>query len=1698
MRNAADTLYDLIRARAGSNPAASCIDAPNRSPLQYSELVEHVDRIVDELANRGIGRNDRVAIVMPNGPEMATAFLAVSAAAVSAPLNPAYRESEFEFYLSDLRAKALLIPEDFESPARSAATKLGATIIEVRFDADSPAGVFRIEKSPSGIKPQGIAPNPDDIALMLHTSGTTSRPKMVPLTHGNLCRSARNIAQTLGLTEADQCLNIMPLFHIHGLVGALLSSLWAGGRFTATPGFDANRFFERLEEMKPTWYTAVPTMHQSILAAANRLGDEIGDRPLRLIRSSSASLPPSVMEEMERVFGCPVIESYGMTEASHQMASNPLPPAERKPGSVGVAAGPEISIMDAEGRELSPNEIGEIVIRGDTVTRGYFENLEANRTAFADGWFRTGDQGRLDESGYLFLTGRIKEIINRGGEKISPREIDEVLMLHPDVSQAVAFAVPDPRLGEEIGAAIVLRNEVSLSEFALLDFAADQLADFKLPRKIVFVDEIPKGPTGKLQRIGLAERLGVSSSEPEAANTSESYVPPRNETERVLAGLFLESLEIERVGVDDDFFGLGGDSISAVRLIAAVRENFSVETPIYVLFERSTVASLATYIESAKPAEGLARMSRIPRSSGDRTIELSFSQRAIWVHELLVGGTPVNHRPGGVELQGPLDVESLRSAIDEIVRRHEVLRLNVSEEQGRPIARLSPPRPVEVPTSDLSGLDDGEQRKSLRGIATDHAQGLFDMESGPLYRLRLVKLREDRYVLLLAFHHIVFDGWSMSVFVDELASLYSAFRDGRSSPLPDLEIQFRDFAAWESKLTDSGAFDEKIDYWSRLLEGDVPRLILPTEPLPTSEPSWSGATESVTFPTELLDRLESLSRDRNATLYMTLLAAFIAMMSRLSGRNDVVIGTVVSGRLRDETRPLIGMFVNDLVVRADLGDDPIFLDFLARVRAICLDAYERQEAPFELVVQSARPKRELGRNPFFDVVFQLRNMPNSVADAGELRIRETEMDFGIAPFDLSVEAEKTSGGLVTRFRYRNNRFCTKTIKGWMVFWRRLLESIAADSKRMLSELASEPPGDTGPMTESAERDLAERIRRTPQPIGPFVEFKKEEIERSIPARFEQQAAKFPERIAVRGPDREFTYRELNQTANRIANAILERSDEIQRPVALLLENDAPMIAAIVAALKANKIYVPMDPNLPPARAGYILDDSDAGVIVTNNRNLSFAEGLGGPELPVVNIDEVDPHAASSDPELEIPPDSLAWILYTSGSTGKPKGVLQSHQNVLHYVMNYTNGLRISAEDRMTILFSCSVNAGAHDIFTALLNGASAHMFSVRQSGVAALPPWLVSEEITAYTSVPTVFRHLCEELKESDRFPKLRYIKLVGEPVYKRDVELYKKHFSPDCIFVNRLGSTETGSICWNFIDHDTEIDGNNAPVGHQTEGNEVLFLDESGGESPSGEIGEIAVRSKYLSPGYWRKPELTAAAFQEAGEGSRVYRTGDMGRMLPDGSVVHHGRKDFQVKIRGHRIEVGEVVHALQDIDEIREAIALARDDRSGDRQLTAYVVLEQDCRLTVTEILRSLSKTLPEYMIPSAFVFLDEFPLAPNGKISLSSLPKPGRERPELEANYAPPRSPVENELTRIWEEVLDLDRVGRNDGFLELGGNSLRAGQVVSRIVDAFKLEIPLKALFAAPTIAEMGEVVTQAMANDLTSDELDQMLEDLDAV
>jgi len=1089
-----------------------------------------------------------------------------------------------------------------------------------------------------------------------------------------------------------------------------------------------------------------------------------------------------------------------------------------------------------------------------------------------------------------------------------------------------------------------------------------------------------------------------------------------------------------------------------------------------------------------------------PRTPGEIPL-LSFAQERLWFLDQLNPGSAVYNVPLAVRLSCAIDPQALEQSVNEIVRRHETLRTSFAIADGRPVPSVSSQLKVDLQIHDLTSSPQDEREAKARVVLREKSASPFDLTSGPLIRATLVNLNADQHLFLVVMHHIVSDGWSLVLFFQELSAIYDAFSRGEQSPLPDTTIQYADYAAWQREWLQGQVLEKQLSYWTKELDGELPVLELPTDRPRPAVQTFNGAREWLVLSEQLTDSILALAQREGVTSFMMLLAAFKVLLYRYSGHEDVIVGSPIANRPQTETESVIGFFLNNLALRTDLSGDPSFRELLTRVRKTALSAYAHQDVPFEKLIDALKPKRDLSRTPIFQVYFNLFNFGAEISLPGSDNTvsfveawEQSEED--LSKFDLTLYAGLRGRRLKLAFVYNTDLFDADTVRLMLVHFRALLESIVANPGEGISELSLRP--------ETQESFVANRVR----PANEFIEFRKEEIEQSISARFARQVEQYPNRLAVNSKNYKWTYEDLNTAVNRIAQSILGLGGPREERIALLFEHDAPMVAGMLGALSAGKTYVALDPHHPKGRLLEIIEHSQATVLLTNNKNLALARELTeSPELANANVQLINIDSTISvTPDLPamalptIEPDRLAYILYTSGSTGEPKGVMQNHRNVLHYIRVYTNNLHLSSQDRLSLFSSYCFDASVMDIYGALLNGATLYPIDIREDGFAGLAEQLIDDEITVYHSTPTVYRYFLGAHASLPAgvgnpnlsFPKVRLVVLGGEKVDRSDVELYRQHFSDHCIFVNGLGPTEATVSLQNFIDKETKITGDSVPVGFAVEDTEVLLLNKSG--RPAEVFGEIAIKSAHVAPGYWRNAEATTKAFVSTttvrdGLGHRIYRTGDMGRRLPDGTIKFEGRKDFQIKIRGFRVELGEIESALIQHPKVREGAVISHDNGSGDTRVIAYVVprQEQSSRvprdkfpsITTTELRDYLKQRLPEYMVPGSFVVLESLPLTPSGKLNRRALPAPEsseartNDRVVTTTNAAETR--LEKVLTAIWSELLEVKAINVNDNFFELGGHSLLAVRLFAQIEKKLGKRLPLSILFQAPTVAQLAAVI-----------------------
>jgi len=1674
-----DNIYSLIHYQYNKAPYSIALLGLNRPPLTYKNLLAQINYVAKHLKTLGISSKDRIALVVPNGPEMGVAFLAIASVATCAPLNPAYKTEEVEFYLADLKPQALIVDPKVGDIAIKVAIQQNIPIIELYPTLDAEAGIFSVSSKHLNLPLTDSSPifaQAEDIALVLHTSGTTSKPKIVPLTHKNLCISAQNIQKTLELQESDRALNIMPLFHIHGLVGVLLSSLTAGASVACSPGFVAPEFFEWLVLFEPTWYSAVPTMHQGILKQAEVKGHHRSFSSLRLVRSSSSSLAPRVMVALEKLFQAPVIEAYGMTEASHQMTSNPLPPKERKAGSVGIAAGPEVAIMNDLGALLPVGETGEVVIKGVNVTKGYDNNSTAAEAAFNDGWFRTGDIGYFDEDGYLFLKGRIKEIINRGGEKISPREVDEILLDHPAIAQAVTFAAPHILLGEDVAAAVVLKDHSSATETEIKEFAAERLADFKVPSLILFLTEIPKGATGKIQRIGLAARLGISDLASKTL-TFKDYFPPTTPLETQLVEIWKDVLKFDSISINDNFLHLNGDSILAGLILNRIKEVIGVEVSFINFLENATIQDLAVKISKLKqPLEDLTRKAtqtpfnlELIRTQKNYYIEktaqqpLSFGQQRLWFLNQLEPNSSAYNILSAYRLTGSLNVIALEQSLVEIIRRHSILRTTFVAIDGEPQQTISSNLEITLPIIDLQTLPSVPQEIKAHEIATEEAQLAFDLANELPHRFKLLRLSELKHILLFNVHHIVYDRWSDSIFCHELTTLYKAFSTKQPSPLAELPIQYADFAHMQHEYLHTEALETQLSYWKQKLGGNLPVLKLPTNyPRPPKQ-TYKGAYQSLNLSKNLTKELKVLSQQENVTLFITLLAVFQTLLYRYSGQEDIIIGTAFAGRNQIEIEKLIGLFVNTLPLRTDLSGNQNFQQLLSQVRQTTIEAYEHQDLPLEKLIEELKPERDLSRSPLFQVMFAFENIPCDTLELPGLIITPLEIHNGTAKFDLTLELKETSEGIKGGIEYNTDLFEAATISRMLGHFQTLLENIVANPAQRLCDLSV--------LTPPEEHQLLFEWNNTQTDYS---------NNSCIHHLFEAQVQRTPNAIALIWENEQLTYQQLNQRANQLAHYLQKLGVKAETLVGICVERSIEMVVGLLGILKAGGAYVPLDPSYPQDRLAFMLHDAQVPVLLSQGR---LIEHLPDHQAHLVCLDtdwEVISQQPQANPLTTVNAENLAYVIYTSGSTGQPKGVCVIHRGVNRLIIN-TNYIKLQGTDRIAQASNISFDAATFEIWGALLNGAQ---IVVITKDVLLSPQNLAQTICEKKISILFLTTALFNQLiaTNPEMFQSLRYLLFGGEPVEPKWVTAMLKLGNPPGL-LHVYGPTENTTFSTWYLIEAVPEEIKTLPIGRPIANTQIYLLDQNLQPVPVGVPSELYIGGDGLARGYLNRPELTAIKFIpnpfSDQPGSCLYKTGDLARYLPDGNIEFLGRRDNQVKIRGFRIELEEIEAVVGQHPAVGESVVMAHEDEVGSKRLVAYVVPHKQSSISCPEFpsqsqLRNfLKQKLPDYMIPSAYVFLETLPLTPNGKIDRLALPAPDTLSPNLESTFVPPSTAIEQQIAQIWIQLLKIDTVGLHDNFFELGGHSLLATQIISRLRLAFNVDIPLESLFDAPTIAQLSD-------------------------
>jgi len=1643
-------LFERRAAAAPERPAAAC----DGDALTYGELNARANRLAHELIARGVGPEILVGVCCPRSLDMLTAVLAIQkAGGAYVPMEPDWPADRIAYVLGDIAAPAVLTHRALE--AKLAGAPAPAIYLDEDDFADRPAG-----------DPSARA-EADNTAYIIFTSGSTGRPKGVIIRHHTAINLIEWVNQSFHVGPDDRLLFTTSLcfdLSVYDIFGVLA----AGGEVLVAAEDEVKdpvKLTGLLQNRGVTFWDSAPAALMQLTPFFPEAG--AGSPDLRLVFLSGDWIPLSLPPAVRQAFpNARVIGLGGATEAT--IWSNFWPVEAIDPDWKSVPYGRPIQnaryyILD---RRLTPapiNTPGDLFIADDCLSYGYFNrpDLTAERYVpdpFSDRagafMYNTGDRARWRRAGYMEFLGRLDAQVKIRGFRIELGEIESALMDQPSVREAVALARED-RPGDK-RLAVYVQPEPGAAPTAaeLADALAERLPEYMMPAAYVFLAQWPVTPNGKLDRKALPA--------PEYAAEAGARRAPRNSVEQELADIWRDLLDLDAIGVADNFFDLGGHSLTAAQTAARIRKAFGVDVPVRLMFTQNTVEKLAKTIAGLQEQKQRG-LEPIPRQTGEPERRLAFSQERLWYFGQLAPESSVYNQPFSVRLRGPLDVDAMDRAFRLIVDRHEPLRTLFLIEDGQPMAAVGPVGAFRLPLIDAA--DSPAEGDGLRRRLTQAAfENPFRLDERPGFRVALLRTGPEDHALLLCLHHIISDGWSAGMLILELTAAYSALVGGCQPDLPDLSIRYSDYVAWTRHPDRDKEAAAQLAYWREKLKGEPPVLQLPSDRPRPADFRFHGRNLYFDLSAELMNRVRARCAREDVTPFMFLLAAMNIMLYRYSGQRDIWIGSPVANRKRLETEPMVGLFFNTIVFRADLTGAPTVRELLGRVRETALGAYEHEDMTFERLVEALNPERALSHNPLFQAMFALQHTPVPDPELPGLACQQLGVDNHSAKFDLIFDLADMPGaagpvGLRGRIEYNTDLFDEATILRMTRHFERTLTGMEADPGQAIDDL---------PFLDEAERrQLTLGWNDTAAPYS---------RELCLHQPFERQARQAPAAPALEHDGRVLAYGALNRCANRIARLLIARGVRPGDLVGVRMRRCEDMVAALLGIHKAGAAYVPMDPRFPADRVAYIMADTGAKLLLTQS---ALADSAPEPAERNVLLDRVD-LAAYDDGDLDLTLDAgtLAYIIFTSGSTGKPKGVVLQHRPVINLIEWVNQTFSVGPGDRLLFVTSLCFDLSVYDIFGTLAAGGTVVIPTEEETGDArALAALLNEKDITFWDSAPAALHQLTPLLPESGS-PKLRLVFLSGDWIPLSLPPLMQNVF-PNVRVIGLGGATEA-AIWSNFFPIGAiEKEWRSVPYGRPIQNAAYLILDARLQPCPVNAPGDLYIGGECLSAGYFDQPALTAERYLpdpfSRRPGAVIYRTGDRARFFADGNIEFLGRLDAQVKIRGFRIELGEIEAALNDAPEVAEAVALAREDKPGEKRLVAYVQLKAGTALDAAALSERLGRSLPDYMIPSAYVAISSWPLTANGKLDRKALPAP--DVAAESKRYAPPRTSSEQALAAIWEETLGVDRVGVHDNYFELGGDSILSIRIIARARKA-GYELTPQQFFQCQTVAAMAAVLGDA--------------------
>ncbi|MBD2910466.1 amino acid adenylation domain-containing protein [Burkholderia pseudomallei] len=1681
-------LHRLFEAQAARHPDTIALIADGE-PVGYAELNRRANRLARHLSARGLQPDQRVAICIDRGIDMVVAMLAVlKAGGAYVPLDPAYPSERLDYLLRDCAPVALLTHARLGASMQTrlvlalARLDTGCALI----DLESDAGAWRHERDddppPSGLTPRHLA-------YVIYTSGSTGQPKGVMVEHRSVCNLVAWHAGAFDVGTGCRSASVAGVA-FDATTWEVWAALCNGGCLSLAPGDAASdpqallRWW-RAQELD-VGFLVTPLAELAYATGQSNAGMRTlligGDRLSRW----PDSMPPGQM----------LVNNYGPTEATVVATSGRLQPGEATPPIGRPIANTRVYVLDAWLRPAPIGVAGELYIGGVQVARGYLNRPELTRERFIDDPFvaggrlyRTGDLARWRTDGSLEYLGRNDFQVKIRGFRIELGEIEAQLAKVADVREVVVLArdsaaevhdsatehatpnapSPSPETTTATAAATATATAIEkrlvayytgdADVVALRAQAAQHLPSYMVPSAYVRLDAWPLTPNGKLDRRALPAPA-------DDAYARAEYEAPQGAKEEALAAIWRELLHVERVSRHDNFFELGGHSLLAVQLVSRLRQALSVEVALGTVFDAPVLSALAERLE----AENTAVLPPIPLTPRDGRIALSLAQQRLWFLTQLEGVSEAYHMSGAVRLDGPLNREVLQRALNRIVMRHEALRTCFAREEGEPIQVIQPHADLTVSYHDLREAESirheaGNLEQRAKDLSQAHASAPFDLSRDLPVRVLLLQLADEAHVVQVVMHHIASDGWSVGVFLQELSALYGSFIAEQGDPLAPLPLQYADYAAWQRRWLASGQLEKQGAFWQTNLSGAPTLLELPTDRPRPPKQSHAGASVEVKLGAALSERVKRLSQRHGVTPYMTLLSSWAAVLSRLSGQEEVVIGSPVAGRNRTEVEALIGFFVNTLALRLDLSSEPTVGELLKRTKAQVLSAQAHQDLPFDQVVERVKPPRSTAHPPLFQVMFDWHNTPARALTMPGLTVSVASTETTTSQYDLVLSMQERNGDIVGHLNYATALFDEQTARRYARYWRRLLEGMTAGSANVsVARL---------PLLDEAEREQVVHEWNATERAYP--------IRQCIHQLFEAQAARTPNAIAIAIGDERVTYAALNASANRLARHLRALGVVADTRVAVCIERGAPMVIALLAIWKAGGAYVPLDPAYPRERIAYMLRDSAPIAVLTSRASRDLVASHLPDRAPLVVIDAAAcPWDALSgddlDPnDIELNATHLCYVIYTSGSTGQPKGVMIEHRNLVNYTLDAIRWFGLGPGETVLQQNSLNFDLSLEEIVPALSSGATlapaVELFGAGGSarGHSARPTMI---HLTAAHWQQLVGEWHRAGARPAAALEGVRLVNVTGDALSPHKLEQWDAIRPAHTRLINTYGPTEiTISCSAAYVRHAPGM--SRVSIGRPFANSRMYLLDARGEPVPVGVTGELYIGGDGVARGYLNRPELSAERFVDDPfrPGSRMYKTGDLACRRGDGEIEFVGRNDFQVKVRGFRVELSEVETRLAAVDGVQEIAVLAREDAPGEKRLVAYYTGAAE----MAALRECAARDLPAYMMPAAYVCLPALPLTPNGKLDRNALPPPAHDA-DSNRGYEAPQGDIEETLARIWEQLLERERVGRHDNFFDLGGHSLLTVSLIERMRQA-DLHADVAALFTTSTLAELAACTTK---------------------